>query len=402
LPDAELATPGPVGQPMDLRVGKLRERRAMSRRAVILVFMIGGALLWLPVFLFWIQLSRDDFHGLLDPALLLSPAAGGFLWCLQALVPRGWLYTWIPTISTALLYRHLLHRLPLVRVSWLRTRTGSIALHGALAATLSAVIFSACITVGAMLGLHNPLLHNANTSRGFDAVPDLSPTSGTVISMVSMIGGILGAVLGTLWPVVEAPAVDAKREVSSSSVLPHSPSLPLVIGTFFVVGPLLYMPLLEVLSFSSIGGTGLLARPFSQGFTLPLLAPIGAAVWYGALFVPSAWLQTWIPTLGAAFLFWAALTRFPIRRWASNRQGKRGVLLAYTTTCAVLSVMVFTLCQSLDGLFTHEMPVTPSRGEPTGLLLSPAGHTALMAVGILGVILGGAVYVLETRKRPHR
>jgi hypothetical protein len=125
-------------------------------------------------------------------------------------------------------------------------------------------------------------------------------------------------------------------------------------------------------------------------------------VWYGALFVPSAWLQTWIPTLGSAFLFWAALVRLPIRRWASSRQGERGVVLAYTTICGALSVVVFTLCQSLDGLFTHEAAVTPSRGEFTSLLLSAAGHTVLLVVSILGVILGGAVYVLETRKRQHR
>jgi hypothetical protein len=374
----------------------------MSRRAVILIFMIGGALLWLPVFLIWTQISRDEFRGLFAPALLLSPAAGGFLWCLEALFPRGWLYTWIPTLSTALLYRHLVRRLPLARVSWLRTRTGSLALHCTLAATISALFFSLCIAVGALMGLHDPLLHNAHTSGGLDAVPDLSPTSGTVIGMVSIIGGILGAVLGTLWPATEAPAADATRPVASPFVLPHSPSLRLVICTFFVVGPLLYMPLLEVLSFSSISGTGLLARPFSQGFTLPLLAPIGAIVWYGALFFPPAWLQTWIPTLGTAFLFWAALARFPIRRWASNRHGGRGVVLAYMTTCGALSVMIFALCQTLDRLFTHEAAVRPSRGEFTDLLLSAAGHTALMVVGILGVILGGAVYVFEMRKTRHR
>ncbi len=374
----------------------------MSRRAVILIFMIGGALLWLPVFLIWTQISRDDLRALLGPALLLSPAAGGFLWCLEALFPRGWLYTWIPTVSAALLYRHLVHSLPLARVSRPRTRTGSIALHCALAATLSALIFSLCIAVGAIMGLHDPLLHNANTSRGLDAIPHLSPATGTIVSMVAIIGGILGAVLGSLWPVVNASAVGSKGAVSSPSVSSHSPSLALVISTFFVVGPLLYMPLVEVLSFSSIGGTGPLARPFSQGFIWPLLAPIGAIVWYGALFVPSTWLQTWIPTLGSAFLFWGALARLPIRRWAPNRQGERGVLLAYITICAVVSIMVFMLCQSVDGLFSHKAAVTPSRGEFTDLLLSPGGHTALVAVGILGVILGGAVYVLETRKRRHR
>jgi hypothetical protein len=364
--------------------------------------MMGGALLWLPVFLIWTHISDDDSGGPIGPTLLLSPAAGGFLWCLEALFPRGWLYTWIPTLGTALLYRELVRRLPIARVSWLRTRTGSMALNCALAATISALLFSLCIAVGAAMGLHDPLLHNAQPSAGADAVLDLSPTSGTIVGMVSIIGGILGAVLGTLRPAVEAPAADATRPVASSFVLPHSPSLRLVICTFLVVGPLLYLPLLELLSFSSIGGTGPLARPFNQVSTLPLLVPVGAVVWYGTLFYPPTWLQTWIPTLGAAFLFWAALARLPIRRCASNRQGECGVVLAYMTTCSALSVMVFTLCQPLDRLFSHEAAVRPSRGAATDLLLSGAGHTALMVVGILGVILGGAVYFLEMRKSRRR
>jgi hypothetical protein len=375
----------------------------MPRRPVVLTFMIGGALLWLPVFLIWTQIGRDDFRDLFGPALLLSPAAGGFLWCLEALFPRGWLYTWIPTLGTALLYRDLVCRLPLARVSWLRTRTGSMALHCALAATISALVFCSCIAVGALLGLHDPLPYTQHSSGGLDAVPDLSPTSGTVISMVSIIGGLLGAVLGVLWPAVEVPAPGSRRPVATPFVLPHSPSLRMVICTFIVVGPLLYTPLLEVLELSPIGsGAGPLDRPFSHVATLPLLAPVGAIAWYGALFYPPAWLQTWIPTLGTAFLFWAALARFPIRQRASSHQGERGVVLAYTTTCGALSVLVFALCQLLDGLFTHGVAAKPSRGELTDLLQSAAGHTVLIAVGILGVILGGAVYVLEMRKIRQR
>ena len=375
----------------------------MSRRTAILTFMIGGPLLWLPVFLAWALISGYDFRGQLGLTLLLSPAMGGFFWCLEALLPRGWLYTWIPTLGTALVYRDLVRRLPLARVSWLRARTGSMALHFALAATISALFFSSCIAVGALMGLHAPLLYTAHTSHDSFGVPDLSLTTGTLIGMVSIIGGFLGAVLGTLWPAVEAPAANAIRPVAAPFVLPPSPSLRLVICTFFIVGPLLYMPLISVLSLASIGsGTGPLARPFGQVFSLPVLAPVGAIVWYGALFFPPAWLQTWIPTLGTAFVFWAALARFPVRQWASNRQGKRGVVLAYTTICGALSVTVFALCQSLDGLFTHDAAVRPSHGEFMDLLQSAAGHTMLIAVAILGVILGGAVYVLEMRKSRHR
>jgi hypothetical protein len=50
---------------------------------------------------------------------------------------------------------------------------------------------------------------------------------------------------------------------------------------------------------------------------------------------------------------------------------------------------------------SHEAAARPSRGASTDLLLSGAGHTALMVVGILGVILGGAVYVIEMRKSRH-
>jgi hypothetical protein len=46
--------------------------------------------------------------------------------------------------------------------------------------------------------------------------------------------------------------------------------------------------------------------------------------------------------------------------------------------------------------------VRPSHGEFMDLLQSAAGHTLLILVGILGVILGGAVYVLERRKIRHR
>src|SRR5579863_8852152 len=116
----------------------------------------------------------------------------------------------------------------------------------------------------------------------------------------------------------------------------------------------------------------------------------------------NAELQTWIPALGTAFLFWAALARFPVRRWASNRQGERGVVLVYTTICGTLSVIVFALCQSLEGLLTHGTAVRPSHGEFMDLPQSAAGHTMLMAVAILGVILGGAVYVVEMRTSRHR
>jgi hypothetical protein len=317
---------------MDLRAGKLKERPMVSRRAVILTFMVGGPLLWLPAFLVWALISGYDFRSQVGVTLLLSPALGGFLWCLEALFPRGWLYTWIPTLGTALLYRDLVCRLPLARVSWLRTRTSSMALHFALAAAISALFFALCSAVGALMGLHVPFLNSARPLHDSVGVPGLSPNYGTVIGVVSIVGGILGAVLGTLWPLVEAPAA-ATRPVASSLALPPSPSLRLVICTFFIVGPLLYLPLISVLSPASIGhGTGTLAGPFSQAFSLPLLAPIGLILWYGGLFFPPAWLQTWIPMLCTAFLFWAALTRYPVRQWAANRQGEPGVVLAYAAT----------------------------------------------------------------------
>jgi hypothetical protein len=220
--------------------------------------------------------------------------------------------------------------------------------------------------------------------------------------MTSIIGGILGAALGALGPSVKAPAADTLRPGASPFVLLPSPSLRQITGTFLVVGPLLYMPLTFVLSLYPIeSGTGALARPFGQVLSLPLLAPVGAIVWYGTLFFPPVWLQTWIPTLGTAFLFWAALARSPIRRWASSR-GAFGVVLFYTMTCGALSVTVFALCQALDGLFTRGATVRPDGNGFIGLAQSAAGHTMLMAVAILGIILGGAVYVLEMRKSRHR
>jgi hypothetical protein len=40
----------------------------------------------------------------------------------------------------------------------------------------------------------------------------------------------------------------------------------------------------------------------------------------------------------------------------------------------------------------------PSHGEFADLINSAAGHTFLMQAAILGVILGGAVYMVEMRK----
>jgi hypothetical protein len=388
---------------MNLCVGTLRDRVMMSSRAAILTFMIGGPLLWLPVFLAWALISGYDSHGQLGLSVLLVPAMGGFFWCLEAISPRGWLYTWIPTLGTALLYRNLVHRLPLARVSWLRARTGSMALYFALAAMISALVFFFCIAVGALVGLHAPLLPSAQDSHGSFGLPDRSLTGGTVIGLVSIIGGLLGAALGAVWPAVEAPAAGAVQPVASQSVLLPSLSLRPVICTFFVVGPLLYLPLMSLLSPYPVGsGTGPLARSFSQALSLPMLAPVGAIAWYGALLYPPQWLQTWIPTLGTAYLFWAALARFPVRRWASSGLGECGVVLGYAMTCGALSVIVFALCQLIDGFFTHAAAVRSDHGEFMDLLSSAAGHTMLMAVAILGVILGGAVYILEMRKSRHR
>jgi len=162
------------------------------------------------------------------------------------------------------------------------------------------------------------------------------------------------------------------------------------------------LPLISILSVSPIGPlAGPVARPFGMVLSLPLLAPVGLIVWYGALFFPPAWLQTWIPALGTAFLFRAALARFPVRGWVSSRLGKRGVLLVYMMICGALSATVFALCQVIDGLLPHRAAAQPSHGEFMDLLSSAAGRTMLMAVVIVGVILGGVVYMLEMRKA-HR
>ncbi len=372
----------------------------VSRRTAILIFMIGGPLLWLPVFLAWAAISGYDFHGQGGMGLLLSPAMGGFLWYMVALLPRNWLYTWIPTLGTALLYANLVRRLPLARVSWLRARGGSMVLHFALAAAISAMVFASCLAVGALLGLHAPLLPTAPAPHESFGVPNLVLTSATLIGMVSIIGGILGAVLGAIWPTVVVPAVEAIRPVvAPPPVSLPAPSLRLVLFTFLIVGPLLYMPLISILSVSPIGPlAGPLARPFGLALSLPLLAPVGLIVWYGALFFPPAWLQTWIPALGTAFLFRAALARLPVRGWVSSRLGRRGLLLVYMTLCGALSATVFALCQVFDGLLPHRAAAQPSHGEFMDLLSSAAGRTMLMAVVIVGVILGGIVYMLEMTK----
>jgi hypothetical protein len=375
----------------------------MSRRTAILTFMVGGPLLWLPVFLAWAQISGYDFHGQTGPGLLLTPALGGFLWYMVALLPRQWLYTWIPTLGTALLYAELVRHLPLARVSWSRVRAGSMVLHFALAAAISAMVFASCLAVGALLGLHAPFLPTTPAPRESFGVPNLTLSSATLIGMVSVIGGFLGGSLGAIWPTVEASTMEDRRPVVAPPPISlPAPSLRLVLFTFLVVGPLLYLPLISILSVSPIGPlAGPVARPFGMVLSLPLLAPVGLIVWYGALFFPPAWLQTWIPALGTAFLFRAALARFPVRGWVSSRLGKRGVLLVYMMICGALSATVFALCQVIDGLLPHRAAAQPSHGEFMDLLSSAAGRTMLMAVVIVGVILGGVVYMLEMRKA-HR
>jgi hypothetical protein len=360
-------------------------------------------MLWLPLFLLWAPTSGIDFRTQLGPSLLASPAMGGVLWYFEALLPRGWLYTWIPTLGTALLYRDLVSRIPRTRFSWSRARMGSSALHLAVAATISALVFCTCIAVGALLGLHPPFLPAALTAHDSTGAAVVSLTVGTFIGMASIIGGILGAVLGALRPGVETVASDAiQPAVPGPLAFSPSTSLRLVVGTFLVVGPQLYMPLISVFSYLSGLETASVGRQFGHVVSLPLLAPIGAIMWYGALLYPPAWLQTWIPTLGTAFLFWVAITRFPIRRWTSGGPGELGAVLAYTMICASLSVIVFTLCQTLVGLFTHDAAVGPSHGEFSDLLSSAAGLSMLMVVAILGAILGGAVYFIELRMSRHR
>jgi hypothetical protein len=365
----------------------------ISKRATILTFMIGGPLLWLPMLLVWMLIAGYATHGQIGKALSVAPAMGGFLWCLEAIFPSGWLYTWIPTLGTALLYRNLVCRIRR-RLSWSGTRMGSMALHFAIAAVVSALVFSTCAATGALLGLHIPFHNTSQTGNNSLGVPDPFLTEQTIIGLVAMIGGILGATLGALLPAGEAPVADATRPVGSTPAR-SSPSLRLVLSTFLLVGPVLYMPLIEVLSPSMPSAV---ERSFGHALNLVLVAPVGAIVWYGSLLFPPTWLQTWVPTTGTAVLFWTALARLPIRRWASSFQGEPAVALAYAMTCCVLSVIVFALCQLLHGRFAHGETAQPSRGELTDLLLSASGHTVLATVAIVGIAVGGAVYAVERRK----
>lgn len=96
-----------------------------------------------------------------------------------------------------------------------------------------------------------------------------------------------------------------------------------------------------------------------------------------------------------------ALAKLPVRQWASSHFGELGALSVYATMCSALSVIVFAVCQSIDGLFSQGSAMNTSHGEFADLLSSAAGHTFLMAAAILGFILGGVVYLLEIRKS-HR
>jgi hypothetical protein len=359
----------------------------MPRRAAVLTFMLVGPMIWLPALLAWAAISGYDPRGQLWAALPPSLAIGGVVWCLEAVFPRGWLYTWIPTLGAALLFSELVRRLPLARVPCASARMGSMAVCFALAASSSAIIFSLCMPVATLLGLPAPLLPAAQTQLVSFGVRDPSLSRETLICVVALIGGVMGAVLGALWPAAAAPAASAMPRVAlPPSALRSSPSLYQIVGIFFVVGPLLYMPLILVLLPHA---TDALARPPGQVLSVPLLAPVGAIIWYGAFFFPPAWLQTWIPTLGAAVLFWAVLARSRIRRWASYR-GALSVVSAYAISCGALSVSVFALCQSLDGLLTHRATVRPNDDGFMGLMQSAPGHTMLVAVAIMGVTIGVA------------
>jgi hypothetical protein len=78
---------------------------------------------------------------------------------------------------------------------------------------------------------------------------------------------------------------------------------------------------------------------------------------------------------------------------------KLGAVSVYATMCGALSVIVFAVCQSIDGLFRHGSAMKTSHGEFADLLNSAAGHTFLMAAAILGFVLGGVVYLLELRMK---
>jgi hypothetical protein len=47
-----------------------------------------------------------------------------------------------------------------------------------------------------------------------------------------------------------------------------------------------------------------------------------------------------------------ALAKLPVRQWASSHFGELGALSVYATMCSALSVIVFAVCQSIDGLFS--------------------------------------------------
>jgi hypothetical protein len=374
----------------------LKERQMISRRNTLLTFVIGGPLLWLPILMVWALIVGHDFHGEHWSALLLTPAMGGFFWCLAAIFPRGWLFTWIPTLGAALLYREVVNRLERARDLRSSTRLGSMVLHFVIAAAISALVFSSCVAIAGLLGLQVPFIPNAlPIPHHASGAMDQPLSKEMIVGVVTMVGGILGGVIGVLSPTVAAPAEDAPKLVSSRGSFP-SPSLRLVVCTFLVVGPLFYMPLLAILSPAMPSAM----KPLASSFRFVLSAPIGAMVWYGTVLFPPTWLQTWMPTVATAFLFRSALARLPVREWALRHHGESGVIIAYATICGALSVIVFALCQLLDGIFQHNA-AQPAHRPFDDLVGSATGHTVVIAIAILGVIIGAAVYVLERRMSPR-
>jgi hypothetical protein len=363
----------------------------LSRRAVLLTFMIGGPMLWLPV-----CLVVGGLGGQVQlTSLMFSPAMGGFIWYLAALTPSNWLYTWIPTLGSALLYSGSTRRLQHAVVPIAKRRWRLIALHCALAAVISASVFSICMLVEACLGLRAPLF-SGKTPRDPLAAQALALPAPLLIGTVAIIGAVLGTALAAFRATVRASPADSSRAAYSPPPEASSrPSLRLVLGTFLIGGPLLYMPLISILVHDFMGATTS-AQRLGSVIALPLLAPIGAIAWYGSLLYPRMWLYTWIPTVSAALLFWVVFKQLPMQQCMPNRQATYRCGLVYATLGSALSLIFFALCQLLSAIFGHGAPPVSDHAAFAEVVRSAAGRTVLLAVAILGALLGGAVYVIET------
>ncbi len=174
-------------------------RYAPTTKAALAGFLIGGPLLWLPVYavISGAVASRPSF-------ISFAPILGFWLWLMAAVSPKFWLLTWIPTASAAVACSYALRAF--ARSVWYGKIGPAIKLTTS--AVLSGVISGAIFEVGYQISLIiHPEPRIAEGSAQAIALANYQSQLPAGHQFAMLFGGVplvvvIGAVLGVLlcWP----------------------------------------------------------------------------------------------------------------------------------------------------------------------------------------------------------